>query len=678
MPPDSQLLLAGDHLALVFPYDLVQVREVKLIPGARWDRLSKTWRAPLRSIAEARAFAEKYGFFIEDELAGLVLPPAAHEAGVVKREKELIITFPYDEVKIAAIRGVTGARWRPDDFAWVAPATSMLEVFAWAEDFNVDVSEEILDEIGRVEDSKAGLFGLSSRTHLDEPLDTSGLNGELLPFQHVGVAYALQARRTFIADSMGLGKTVQAIAALHLGDALPAVVVCPPTLVLNWVNEIHAWLPTSKIVTLAGMAKKPLTDKVKRRKPASPAGGGLLVRLDTSSDPQDIADHLDNADFVVLGYSVIGAWRPVLSPRSLVCDESQYIKNKKAKRTKATLKLAKELPEDGMTLCLTGTPVLNRPAEFYPQLAALGHISDFGGEWSFYKRFCGMYTDRWGKVDISGATHKEELNERLRSTCYVRRTKEEVLPDLTPIRHQIVPVQGDATRMKEYRKAEDDIARYMAERAAAIALELGLNPRSAAVMARIKAESAEHIVRLSALRRLAALAKMPTIKELVDSHLEEGSKVVIAGHHRDVVSGLADEYGGYKIQGGMSVDEVESFKREFQESPDVPVIVLSIQAAKAGHTLTAAQDIIMAELPWTPADADQVIARLHRIGQEGSVLATWLLCNDTIDHEIYDLLEAKRAVVDAVTDGGDAESSPDVAGSLLVSFTQRGLDLVSA
>lgn len=670
---DSQLLLAGDHLALVFPYDIVQVREVKQIPGARWDRLSKTWRAPLRSLPEARAFAEKHGFFIEDDLAKLDLPDTP-TSGVVKAGKELVITFPYDEVKIAAIRGVTGARWRPDDFAWVAPSTSLLEVFAWAEDFNVDVSQEILDEIGRVEDSKAGLFGLSNRTHLDQPLDTSGLNGELLPFQHVGVAYALQARRTFIADSMGLGKTVQAIAALHLGDALPAVVVCPPTLVLNWVNEIHNWLPDAKIVTLAGMAKKNLTDKVKRRKPASPAAAGLLVRLDTSSDPQDIANHLEDADFVVLGYSVVGAWRPVLSPRSLVCDESQYIKNKKAKRTKATLKLAKELPEDGMTLCLTGTPVLNRPAEFYPQLAALGHISDFGGEWSFYKRYCGMYTDRWGKVDISGATHKEELNERLRSTCYVRRTKEEVLPDLTPIRHQIVPVQGDTERMKEYRKAEDDIARYMAERAAAIALELGLDPRSAAVMAKIKAESAEHIVRLSALRRIAALAKMPTIKELVDSHLEEGSKVVIAGHHRDVVSGLADQYGGLKIQGGMSVDDVEQFKARFQDGAD-PVMVLSIQAAKAGHTLTAAQDIIMAELPWTPADADQVIARLHRIGQEGSVLATWLLCNDTIDHEIYTLLQEKRAVVDAVTDGGVAADVDDVVGGLLVSLVQRGFDL---
>ena len=674
MPPDSQLLLAGDHLALVFPYDIVQVREVKKIPGARWDRLSKTWRAPLRSITEAREFAEKHGFFIEEELAGLVLPAAAHEAGVVKRKNELVITFPYDEVKIAAIRGVTDARWRPDDFAWVAPVTSMLEVVAWAEDFNVGISDEILEAVGRVEDSRTGLSALSNQTHLDEPLDTSGLNGTLLPFQHVGVAYALQTRRTFIADSMGLGKTVQAIAALHLGDALPAVVVCPPTLVLNWVNEIHTWLPTSKVVTLAGMAKKPLTDKVKRRKPASPAGG-RLVRLDTKSDPQDIADHLADADFVVLGYSVIGAWRPVLTPRSLVCDESQYIKNKKAKRTKATVKLAKALPEDGMTLCLTGTPVLNRPAEFYPQLAALGHISDFGGEWAFYKRFCGMYTDRWGKVDISGATHKEELNDRLRSTCYVRRTKEEVLPDLTPIRHQIVPVQGDPVRMKEYRKAEDDIARYMAERAAAIAEELGLNPRSAAVMARIKAEAAEHIVRLSALRRLAALAKIPTIKEIVESHLEEGSKVVIAGHHRDVVSGLADEYGGVKIQGGMSVDEVELFKARFQESPDVPVIVLSIQAAKSGHTLTAAQDILMAELPWTPADADQVIARLHRIGQEGSVLATWLLCEGTIDYEIYDLLQAKRAVVDAVTDGREVEGGGDVVGGLLVSLVQRGFDL---
>ena len=217
----------------------------------------------------------------------------------------------------------------------------------------------------------------------------------------------------------------------------------------------------------------------------------------------------------------------------------------------------------------------------------------------------------------------------------------------------------------------------MANRAAEIARELGKDPRSAAVMARIKAESAEHLVRMSVLRQIAAKAKLPAVEELVNGHIEEGSKVVLAAHHRDIVLGLSDKFGGYHIIGGQKVEEVERLKERFQNRPasDVPVMVLSIQAAKTGHTLTAAQDIVMVELPWTPADFDQTVDRLHRIGQEGSVLATSPLVPHTIDEDMWELLAAKRQVVDAVTDGTPiADDGGSVAGEIAARLALKGLD----
>jgi SWI/SNF-related matrix-associated actin-dependent regulator 1 of chromatin subfamily A len=110
----------------------------------------------------------------------------------------------------------------------------------------------------------------------------------------------------------------------------------------------------------------------------------------------------------------------------------------------------------------------------------------------------------------------------------------------------------------------------------------------------------------------------------------------------------------------MNVHEVEAAKAEFQTG-DAQVMVLSIQAAKTGHTLTAAQDILFVEQPWTPADVDQTVARLHRIGQEGSVTATYMLTVGTIDQQIYDLIDTKRSVVnqatEGVTDGAFASTS---------------------
>ena len=326
--------------------------------------------------------------------------------------------------------------------------------------------------------------------------------------------------------------------------------------------------------------------------------------------------------------------------QSYVLDESHYIKSPTAQRTKAAIKITKSAPRGGIVLCLTGTPITNRPAEYGPQLDALGKLDDFGGLWGFYRRYCNAFRDRFGQWNISGNSHMQELNEKLRGNCYIRRTKDQVLTDLPPVRHNPVLVSGTEAAMKEYRKAEANIVEYLVQRARQIAEELGLSPHSAAVIARIKAESNQALVEMSVLRRLSAKAKMEAAKEIIEQHIESGNKVVIAAHHRDIVDELAKKFGDLRIQGGMSLEDVEAAKSRFQNEPvgTAPVIVLSIQAAKTGHTLTASQDCLFMELPWTPSDLDQTYSRLHRLGQQGSVTVTYLLCEGTIDEHIYNLI----------------------------------------
>jgi len=250
-----------------------------------------------------------------------------------------------------------------------------------------------------------------------------------------------------------------------------------------------------------------------------------------------------------------------------------------------------------------------------------------------------------------------------------------VLDELPPVRHQTVVVDGTAAGMKEYRKAEQDIVKYLMERARQIAEELGESPKSAAVRAKMRAESNEHLVRIGVLRKLAARAKMPAVTEFVDSHLEQGKNVESAADHREIVDELASKYGNLKIQGGMNVEDVEAQKSRFQELPveDAPTIVLSIQAAKTGHTLTASQDVLFVELPWTPADVDQTYSRCHRLGQKGSVTATYLLCEGTIDQEIHGIIERKRGVVDRAVEGGDVVLT-GAGAEVFVRFLQLSLD----
>jgi SNF2 family DNA or RNA helicase len=226
--------------------------------------------------------------------------------------------------------------------------------------------------------------------------------------------------------------------------------------------------------------------------------------------------------------------------------------------------------------------------------------------------------------------------------------------------------------MKEYVKAEKDILLYIAERARQLALEQGKPSYGAAIAAMIRAEANEHLVRLSVLRKIAAKAKMEVAEEWINARIENGKKVVVAAHHRDIVDELARKYGNLRIQGGMSVEEVEENKRRFQtESVEsAPVIVLSIQAAKTGHTLTAAEECLFLELPWTPADVDQTYSRLHRLGQKGSVTATYMLTSGTIDEEIYEIIEAKRSVVDAAVEGGSVGNS-DLSTKMIMSLLDK-------
>ena len=616
-----RLSLNDDHLVAEFPYDAEQVAEIKKIEGSSWDRVAQVWRAPISSLEEMRDFAARHKFQIDNDVLVLTIQKKRPPKSVYLDEGNVLMKFPYERVIIKAVKQIPGVTWSPDKKAWQAPMNSVAEVIKWAESFHVPVEGEIYSHASNVHEGLQKLKDASRST--DAEIEIPTLSGQLLPYQRAGVKYAANARRTFIADEMGLGKTIQAMATVeYVWDSYPVVVVCPPSLVLNWAKEYEKWLPRLRVATVTN--RKNFPDK-------------------------------DTYEVLVIGYSNISHWEKELAGhRAYVFDESHYCKTPSAARTKSAVKIAKSAGKDGIVLCLTGTPVTNRPAEYASQLEILGKLKDFGGLWGFYRRYCAAYQDNFGQWNISGHSHLDELNDRLRGTCYIRRTKDQVLSELPPVIHSPVVIEGTSSGMDEYRKAEKDIIKYLQERAREIALEMGQSPHSAAVIAKIKAESNEHLVRLSVLRRLSAKAKMPVIEEWVQSRIDDGKKVVIAAHHREIVDELSRKFGGLKIQGGMSVEEVEEHKKKFQTLPvsEAPVIVLSIQAAKTGHTLTSAQDVLFVELPWTPADVDQTYSRCHRIGQMGSVTATYILASKTIDEEIYSLIERKRGVVNAAVDGG--------------------------
>jgi SWI/SNF-related matrix-associated actin-dependent regulator 1 of chromatin subfamily A len=469
---------------------------------------------------------------------------------------------------------------------------------AWVEPEALDLLQEIREEHARA----AGLVSLSGAT--DASLTVPGLGGELKPFQRAGVIYLLAQRRAFLSDEQGLGKTIEAIAALEADGAYPAIVVCPASLKLNWRRELDRWLPGRSVQVLAGN------------------GTGAEIPA---------------AEVTVVNYDIVAARLPALralQPRALVLDESHYCKNAAAKRTQAVQQLSAAIPGDGLILALTGTPVLNRPAELISQLRIIGRLGDFGSGVQFGRRF-------------RGADAHMRLHWHLRARCFVRRLKADVLPQLPAKTRAIVPVELD--NEPEYRLAERDVVAWLQSQ------PLDLRELDARVAAALRAE---RLVRLNALKLLAARGKLHAALAWIHDFCTSGEPLVVFAHHREIQRAVLERFpAALHILGADTSAARDRSLRVFQRSEraENQLIVCSIEVAGQGLTLTRASNVVFLELDWTPAKHDQAEDRCHRIGQRDAVNASYLLAADTIDETISKLLERKRAVIEAVTDGREED-----------------------
>ena len=457
----------------------------------------------------------------------------------------------------------------------------------------------LLQEVREEHAQAAGLVELSAATAA--PLDVPGLGGELKPFQRAGVRYLLKQRRAFLADEQGLGKTIEALATLEADGAYPAIVVCPASLKLNWLRELSLWLPHRSAQALNG------------------------TRGDTPVQPADVT--VVNYDIVAARLSALSA----IAPRALVLDESHYCKNAAAKRTQAVQQLSTAVPRDGLVLALTGTPVMNRPPELISQLRILGRLADFGSGAQFGKRF-------------RGADAHLRLHWHLRARCFARRLKADVLPQLPAKTRAVVPIELD--NEPEYRLAEKDLIAWLQSQ------PLDLHELDARVAAALRAE---RLVRLNALKLLAARGKLQAALAWIHDFLSSGERLVVFAHHREIQRALLERFPhALHILGADSPVARDGALQAFQAPDDGgrnQLIVCSIEVAGHGITLTQASNVAFLELDWTPAKHDQAEDRCHRFGQEDTVNASYLLAAGTVDETIATLLERKRAVIGAVTDG---------------------------
>ena len=444
------------------------------------------------------------------------------------------------------------------------------------------------------------------------------LHAALLPFQKEGVAFALAREgRALIAHDMGLGKTLQALAFLaHYAHEWPALVVVPASMRWPWVDALELWLDERLI--------KPGFINVVRD------GGNALIACETS--------RVTIVSYPLLTNESIRAQCEQARFRIVVADESHYVKDGKAKRTKALVPILKRAKR---CLLLSGTPALNRPRDLFPQLDSLrpGSMGSFS---DFAKRYCDARMKPWG-WDASGGSNLEELHGILTKTYMHRRLKSVVADQLPKKRRECVRFELAA-----------DAARAANEAARALV-------RSLQEAGNDSSRRFETLKALTAWGVVTARAKAGDVAARVAEILESGSgnKMLFFAHHHCMLDAMTNALRAarvphVRVDGTTPSLERAIAVRRFQEEKELRVAVLSIQACGQGITLTAASDVVFGELHWVPAAMLQAEDRAHRIGQTNPVNVRYLCAAGTLDDIVWPAVSRKLERLGRALDGAAA------------------------
>lgn len=536
---------------------------------------------------------------------------------------------------------------------------------------------------------------------------------------------ATRHRAILLADDQGLGKSLTALSILRVKghEAGRVVIVCPTSLTENWHAETREhfepgtftpWTATGKTPTpvpdgvdLVVIGWEILSDWAKTLIDWAPgaiiADEGHYAKSGKQRTRKETEPKRDAHGNIVYGPDGKAVMAPVMvekkgpGGRVVTGKDGQPVLTQKvtvlsgSARANAILDIGKAVgKQHGLIMPMTGTPIVNRPLEMLALIEFCGIQKLFVSPTEFKEQYCGptWKTIRGGKKakDYKGATNLLELNQRLlTSGVYYRRTKK-VLVDQGLLRKKYVDkayyfdygatprpwtIRLNADERAEYEAIRDQTKTFFTTKAEEIAAQRHTGINTQLVQRKVAAEGAKSLKVITELRQAVARLKVPYVIDQVQRLVDKGEKVVIVAHHRDVVAAYADAFGDLRIQGDMGSKAIEEAKALFNGTPvqENPVIVLSVEAGKTGHTLCkqtlegvgpACAYMMFAEQIWTPGDEVQAQDRIWRIGQDREVHISNALAAYSIDQSIYTQRQKKRWVFNAAIDSIDQDSMDSV------------------
>ena len=550
-------------------------------------------------------------------------------------EYSAFIKFDYNSKIVDAIRELPFRYYNPSETEWEVPTNKVEYLINKFKEFDIKICGKITIFEGK-------------NTNIGLP---EGFEFKTKPFSHQleGVEYGLKYDRWFLGDEQGLGKSKQVIdiavaRKIMYGYKFCLIVCGVNTLKWNWVNEIHTHSNEDVYILgqrrkgtkiIIGSTKDKLNDLKLMYNMGEPHPYFIITNIESFRD-KDIADTI--SDLCKKG--IIGM---------CAADEMHKMKNPTAQQTKGFLKC---LPD--CRIGMTGTPLMNSPMDLYVILKWLGYESH--AFYSFKQHYCVM--GGYGGYEIVGYKNLDQLTAQVREIM-LRRLKSEVL-DLPEKVYVDDVVEMDGKQAVMYKEVEAGL------KADYISGDIDLtNPLSALIRLR---QTTGYPGILS--ETITESAKLDRMEELVENCTSNDEKVLIFSNWTQMTDAICNKLKseGHKV-GVITGETPDSSRQEivdvFQNSSDLKVLVGTIGAMGTGLTLTAATTVIFLDEPWNKALFDQAVDRAHRIGQKNNITIYSIMCKDTIDERIHNLIYKKGAMSDAIIDGKVVGNKNEVFNYLL-------------
>jgi SNF2 family DNA or RNA helicase len=460
------------------------------------------------------------------------------------------------------------------------------------------------------------------------PPSLGTLEQVLRPYQKDGVAWIHFLRSNqfggILADEMGLGKTLQTLAYLKTvqesappEQRKPSLVVCPSSLVFNWIEEARKFTPSLDVLALHG-----------------PQRENAFARIE---------EH----DLVVTSYALLRRdaehYRHITFD-TVILDEAQHIKNRQTQNAQA-VKMARSLHR----LVLTGTPLENSVLDLWS-------IFDF-----LMPGYLGAARDFKERYEIPIAREKnrqaqQRLARRVRPFL-LRRLKKEVARELPEKIEQVTYCELSPAQRSIYQQLLEtgrrEILEASSEPAAAKGRIIALN-----ALLRLRQTCCDlRLLPLSQPVSGESSGKLELFSELLEEILDGGHRALVFSQFVSMLTLLKEHLDKEEIPfcylDGSTTNRGEVVRR-FQSSPQIPLFLISLKAGGVGLNLTGADTVIHFDPWWNPAVESQATDRAHRIGQTRVVTSYKLIARNTVEEKILHLQQRKREVI-ARTLSGEEE-----------------------